>query len=344
MSSSDKRSIPPPGISLDYKKVFAVGSHGPIDEKAAAEILSAELNPRFHESGLAIQKSWLHLQKSRGARDFLRAYAAIREVTQVYPTATKNWHSGERIPLRHAEEVATDAVVLAFQAHYKSAYQTLREVIEMVVLQAYFYKAKDKSVVDKWGRGEIKTPGLRNMLKEVKKDALFQAGDEKLDISNNLLRVYDDLGAYVHTRGVPTISMGLVGSNVLTFTPDALDRFFALFTSVSHRCVIFIAIFFPAAIIEVPAFAKFGHFDSIWLPRRDKVNCIRSVLSEAELKVLEDLAGHNAWFQEIIDRVNSLPDLTAAQIEETYERFTILGEQGPEKLIQALKEVNKVLE
>lgn len=340
-SPGHERPAAPPGIKTDYERVLAVGTHGAIDEKFATEILSAEITPRFQESDVAVQKSLRYLRESWVGGDFLRTYAAFREGACIYPITSRNRHSGERIPLVHAEEVATDAVVLAFQAHYKSAYQCLREVMEMVLLQVYFSKARDKSTIGKWGRGETQTPKLKAMLDAIAKDVLFQVGDKKLNIAEKLRRTYWDLSAYTHTRGVPTINMGLVGSNVLAFTPDALDRFFVLFVSACRLCIAFIAIFFPQAIIEVPAYAKFGHLDPIWLPRSDKVKCIRSVLPETDLNMLEDLATSNSWFQTVHAKVNSLPDLTAAEIEETYEFVT---NSAPEALDHALQEINKLLE
>ena len=336
-----ERSAAPPGIKTDYERVLTVGTGGAIDEKFAAEILSAEITPRLQESDLAVQRSLQYLRESRVGGDFVRTYAAFREAACVYPITSRNRHSGERIPLVHAEEVATDAAVLAFQAHYKSAYQRLREVIEMVLLQMYFAKVEGKSIIGKWGRAETKTPEVRTMLGEIAKDALFQFGDKKLNIANKLRRTYWDLGAYTHTRGVPTIDMGLVGSNILAFTPDALDRFFVLFASVCRLCIAFIAIFFPQAIIEVPAYTKFGHLDPVWIPRTDEVKCIRSVLSEIGLSGLEDLAASNPWFQTVRAKVNSLPDLTASEIEETYEFVT---NSAPEALDDALGQINKLLE
>ncbi len=336
-----EKSAAPPGIKTDYERVLVVGTGGTIDEKVAAEILSAEITPRFQESNVAVQRSQQYLQDSRVKGDFLRTYAAFHEATCVYPITSRNRHSGERIPLVHAEEVATDAVVLAFQAHYKSAYQRLREILEMVLLQMYFAKLEDKSIIGKWGRQEIKTPALNTMLDEIAKDALFQSGDGKLKIANKLRRVYWNLGAYTHTRGVPTINMGLVGSNILAFTAEALDRFFVLFASVCRLCIAFIAIFFPQAILQLPAYAKFGHLDPVWIPRSDKVKCIRSVLSETDLDALEGLARSNSWFEVLYSKINSLPDLSILEVEETYEFVT---SSAPEALDDALGQINKLLE
>ena len=75
-SPRHERSSAPPGIKTDYQRVLAVGTHGVINEKFAAEILSAEITPRFQESTLAIQRSLQYLKESRMGGDFLRAYAA----------------------------------------------------------------------------------------------------------------------------------------------------------------------------------------------------------------------------------------------------------------------------
>ena len=110
-----KPSAAPVGIKTDYERVFAVGTGGAIDAEMAVDILSAELTPRFRESNLAIKKSWQHIKTSKVSSDFLKAYSAFWEAAQVYPATIKNRHSGERIPLLHAEEVATESVTLPFR-------------------------------------------------------------------------------------------------------------------------------------------------------------------------------------------------------------------------------------
>ena len=343
--SDDVRSVAPIGVNIDYQNVFAVGTGGTIDDKTVFDILSAELTQRFQESSSAIEKSWGHLKTDNKInRDFLKVYAAFREAAQTYPITKKNWHSGERGPLIHAEEVANDSVTLAFQAHYKSAYQRLREIIEMTMLQIYFYQVKDKSVVARWGRNEIKTPTMSQMLDLIAKDRLFQIGDHKLGITSNLWGIYDNLGAYVHTRGIPTINMGLVGSNVLTFNSDAFNRFNTLFSSTCHCCIVLISAFFPASIIYVPAFSKVGYLHPKWLPRKEKVECIRSSLTNAELSVLEDIARQNSWFKDISARTTSMPDLTTLEIDETYQRCIALEQNGVEEAIKNIQKINELFE
>lgn len=344
MNEEHKVHEPPPGIKLDYDEVHAVGTSGPLDDQALVRVLQLELAPRIYEGQLSIDRSWAYLDQGQHTTEFLRMFGALREITQVYPATMSNWHSGERIPLSHAEEVASDGIVLAFQAHYKYAYKSLRDLLELAVLQAYFYKLTDKSLVGRWGRGESRTPGLKVMLKQLSQDTLYSSADNQLNISSEIARIYDDLGAYIHTRGVATISMGLTGSNVAKFTPDALSRFLILFSATARLCVVFLAAFFPASIIYVPAFRKFGYLAPTWLPDEDQVNAIRNVLSRQELQVLEVLAENNVWFKQIVSRVDERPDLNESGIRETYDQLNVAKRHGPEYFNDMLKETNRILE
>ena len=344
MSKDKKIPKPPPGIKPDYSRVYNVGTYGPLDEKAVAQVLYAELNPRFSEAAAAIEQSWSYIQQLQGTKDFLRAYGAFREITDIYPMTAKNWHSGERIPLVHAGEIAHDAITIAFQAHYKHAYQNLREILELVTLQVHFYTIMDKSIIGQWGRGEIWTPSLRSMLKQLASHHLYKIANDELSISREISAIYDELGAYVHTRGVPTTHMGLSGSNIATFVIESLERFFTLFYRVSHLSVILLTVFFPAAIIYTHAFEKFGHLAPIWLPRKDHVSAIRAILSDAELQTLENLANLNMRFHKILGKVNALPNLSEDEIHETYDRLESASNQGVEELTQIFKEINKIIE
>jgi len=188
------------------------------------------------------------------------------------------------------------------------------------------------------------------MLKEIELNPLYGVGNKELGISDTLTKIYDDLGAYVHSRGIPTIGMGLMGSNFPAFNRDAFKRFLTLFISVAHICVVALASFFPAAIIYVPAFAKFGHLYPTWLPRKHGVHCIRSVLSEEEIVILKRIAERNTWFKQVVIKVDSLPDLTHDQIEHTYQSLIEIKnalqrdrEEGIKEYTKTMMEVNDLL-
>ena len=343
MAKDTDRPIPPLGVSTDYCDIFALGTHGPIDTQIALALLRTETEHRHERGSSALAQSWRFVQEQEKRGPFLRAYCAFRELTQVYPITKHNWHSGERIPLIHAWETASESVVLAFRAHYKSAYQRLREVLELVVLQQFFYTSRDKSIVATWGRGETRTPSFKTMLDRCGENRLYAKASHNLGITEGIRQAYDDLGAYIHTRGVPATGMGPSGSNTLAFSPAALGRFCGFFLGVARLSVLMIASFFPPAVVAVPAFQKLGHRDPGWLPRRDKVDCICSILAEDECSSLRRLAEKNTWFQRVVAKLDQLPDLTPEERDRTYDELQVALKESPHKAHELLKATNALV-
>ncbi len=344
MSSHKKNNkpLPPPGIHTDYSIVHTIGLGGVIDEKMSSTVVKTIIDDNISKSNQTIQEGKKYYISSN-PKKFDKSFVAFKEAIICYPITQENWHSGERIPFTHAEETSTMALTLAFQGHYKSAFQSLREIIELIILQLFFYKQTNKSIIGKWGRGEIRTPSLREMIKEIKKDELVIVADTKLGITNKILQNYDELGAYIHTRGISTTTMGLTGSNMICFSEEAFSRFLNLSTKVYLNCIVVISTFFPASIIAVKAFDKLGHFDPAWILRENAVKCVRGVLNRTELDVLEKIAVKNNWFQNLIIKVNSLKSLSKVEIDETYDHFIRLSNNMIE-YINHIKKINKQFE
>jgi hypothetical protein len=339
----EERTTPPEGIHLDYEEILSTGTHGPIDAAAALRILLTEVEDANTRGDECLEKSREHLSHDEGFADFALATAALREVTRVYPIHRSNWHSGERIPLGHAWEVAWESVLLSYRGHYKAAYQRLREVLEMVVLQQFFYISQDESMVRSWGRAEMRTPSFRKMLRACANDARCSSVATALHLEESIGSLYDLLGAYVHTRGLPSTTMGLGGSNTIRFSVPALERFCSFFVGITHAATVLLASYFPAAIIPMYAFKKMGHLDPGWLPREDHVNSIRLVLAQDEIELLERNAEGNAWFSEVARRLAELPDLTPEQEENTYQELQEAVRKGPREAQRVLKRANALL-
>lgn len=340
--SKSNKPLPPPGIHTEYDIIHSIGMGGIIDDKMSSNVLRATIEGNLKESNKTVEESKKYFD-SNNPKKFSSTFVAFREAIVCYPVTAQNWHSGERIPTAHAEETSTMALTHAYQGHYKSAFQNLREIIELVILQLYFYKLTNKRLIGKWGRGEIRTPSLREMLKEIKKDDLLKLADTKLGISNRILQSYDDLGAFIHTRGIQTTTMGLTGSNLIRFSEVALNRFIKISTIVYLRCIMIISTFFPTSIIAVKVFDKLGHFDPVWIPRENSVNCIRAVLTKSELHALEKIAIKNIWYQTLVNKVNSLKSLSKEEIDGTYNHFMKLS-KNMEEYINHIKVIHSQFE
>ena len=344
MSNNHNKPAPLAGISPDYRDVFALGTHGRIDAEAAFGLLREETTHRDTRGREALEQSWAFVQEQENRTPFIRSFCAFREVTNVYPITRHNWHSGERIPLVHAWETASEAVLLAFRAHYKSSYQRLREVLELVVLQQFFYTSRDKSIIQAWGRGETRTPPFRTMLKKCTESSVYGEANEHLAIADKMAQAYDDLGAYVHTRGVPATGMGLTASNTLAFSAPALGKFCGLFFDIARLSILMLASFFPPAVISLPAFKKLGHMDPAWLPRKDHVDCICSILTEDERSFLVRLAEKNTWFQRVVSKLDRRPDLTREERDRTFEEMQEAAKNGSEAIQALIKAINALVE
>lgn len=340
--SKINKPIPPPGMHTDYDIIHSIGMGGIIDDKMSFNVLRATIESNLHESNKTVEET-IKFFDTNNTKNFSNTFVAFKEAIVCYPVTAQNWHSGERIPTAHAEETSTMALTHAFQGHYKSAFQSIREIIELVILQLYFYKKTDKRLIGQWGRGEIRTPSLRDMLKEIRKDDLLKLADTKLGISNKILQSYDDLGAYIHTRGIQTTTMGLTGSNLICFSEVALNKFIKISTIVYRRCITIISTFFPTSIIAVKAFDKTGYFDPVWIPRENSVNCIRAVFTKSELLALEKIATKNIRYQTLVNKVNSLKSLSKEEIDSTYNHFMELS-KNIEEYVKHIKVINSQFE
>jgi len=314
----NKKNKPPSGIFTDYTETYTQGFGGKIDSQTAETAFDNLLNMNIKSSFDSTNKTIEFLHEQTSGRKFMTIRLALSEVLRSYPITPKNWSNGERIPGVHAEETSTSAMVLVCQGHYKSAFQKLREVIELVILQFYFLLMDDSDLVGRWGRAEIRTPGLKEMMKTLDKSQVFLKTNEEFNIRNRLYQIYDDLGAYVHTRGITSTSMGLTGSNKVNFSESALAKFLDIATPLFKQVVLLFSVFFPTCIIPLDAFRKFGYFDPVWILRKDHVSFIGSVLVKDELESLEKMAENNAWFVNLRARIDSLKDLNQTQIDSTY--------------------------
>lgn len=339
--TTDRR--PPEDVHVDYRDIVTLGTHGPVDASMGLELLRAETAHLAQRGDECYERS-LELLESDSRGQFCLATVAFREVTRIYPVHKANWHSGERLPLHQAAELGGELTFLALRGHYKAAYQKLREALEMVALQVFFYCVQDCSLARSWGRGESRTPSFRKMVARIVADERCVPIVEAFCLDRSLISVYDRLGAYVHTRGLPTTTMGLTGSNTILFDEPSFQRYCEYFEEVTHVSVLLLAAFFPAAVIPLDAFRKLGHFDPGWLPRNDHVVSIRSVLSPKEISALETNAGRNPWFAEVVRTLDSLPDLSSEEIEQTYQEFQAAIREGPEKTLAVLKHENAKLE
>lgn len=246
------------------------------------------------------------------------AFDAFRQASMVYPVTEDNFLSGERVPLIEAQETNEILLFQLFSGMYKLSFQLLRELLELVLLQFYFYLDCDKHVLDGWLRGEYDTPYKATLKGTLSKSELYSIANPQLSLDSQLDTLYGLLCEYAHTQGIARSHQTLKTANRPVFSKFALQKFSKVYFDTIKYCISLIAIHFPNAIVPLPVFEKFGYGGPISLIEQDQVEMIRTIFTDTELSVLELLASNNQAFQELKSRVEAMPDLTEEEIDQSY--------------------------
>jgi hypothetical protein len=150
----------------------------------------------------------------------------------------------------------------------------------------------------------------------------FQIFDKKFQIQDRVLSTFDELDGYTHTRGYKFSSTKLLNhSNVNQFESESLQRYCDLAFSVIKDLIVLLVLKYPIGMQVLPLDEKFGLNDPAggFLPETD-MNFIQSLLPEREREVLQELSDNDVRVQQLVEFINSMPDLTEeqwkAQIEE----------------------------
>jgi hypothetical protein len=327
-----------------YSRMAEVLADTTIDRRSALQILKADLSPRFTATQDAITQSWDLLLNHSEYDSFLFHYVVLCELASLYPLTQHNWDSNDRVPLLLSSEATVDAVTLAFQGHYLAAFSQLYNVLQLALLQLYLLPPSPPGFTNAWLNSEKKIPHLSGMLKNLQQRTLFIDANRKLHLTRKVQKLSTILNRELNQPPQPVRRMGLTGQIFLKYDAYRLSHFLKIFCQIAHGCLLLVASFFPNAVIPLPGFEKLGHLDPVWIPRRSKISCIRSVLAEDELTILEQLALQNEWFQNLSQRLNALPTLTAAEIHATYKKLQDVSEKSPSAALDLLKASNQKLE
>ncbi len=248
----------------------------------------------------------------------------FHELVDVPPFTNDTWASGNLTPILEAEyEVKTSATLARFGL-YKQAMTSLRSALELGLLAVY-WDADDRAYEDirEWLRGTKRTP-MNREVKERLKSILGVARYLERDrgFFGAIAELSDELGGYVHTRGLKHAARGIVPStNFPTFSAEAFEAWTESLLDVTRAVLAVHLMKYPLALQHTPLEDKFGidrpigHFVTPLTRER-----FRSILSEDVRDILQDLSdsdedavAHAKW-------VNDQPDMTPEEHREQLEQ------------------------
>jgi hypothetical protein len=243
-------------------------------------------------------------------------------VGMIIPQTHENLWSGHFFPfLESWDELQVSFTQICFGL-YKQAFVSLRSGLELGMLSVYFNINDDgHNVVQEWLKSLDKREANTPRADTIWKILLSNENIKKFNNIHNLKKVFDDLGYlhnYVHTKGAKYSNrMGLLKSNVQTLEPKIITKWLNSYADIISLVSTLHLLKYPVSIIRFDYSQKFGvDIPSFGGLEEYNLNKIATILPENYLSDIESIAQEDSDTQEIIEEINSLPDMTEEQVEE----------------------------
>ncbi|MBI5893477.1 MAG: hypothetical protein HZB79_07490 [Deltaproteobacteria bacterium] len=244
-------------------------------------------------------------------------YLAYRGIGNVIPETTENFWSGHFFPYIDSFEELEISFNLCSMGFYKQAIVSLRSGLELGLLSVYWNLNDDgHKVIKNWLKAQEDTPRLSQIWQYLIKNKNIQLFQKRFDLKKRLL----DLGYlhnYVHTKGWKhSNSIGLLKSNFQTFERKGFEIWFNSIKEIIPVLCILHLLKYPIGIIKYDYSSKFG----IDVPSFGRLNeCyiyrLEKVIEKDTLKFLQFIALNDNETKNILEWINSLPDITDEESE-----------------------------
>lgn len=250
----------------------------------------------------------------------LRAY---NEIGDLIPQTLDNFASGHYFPYSQSYFELENSYELAMQGFYTYAFSALRTVLELGFLTIYF-AANDQEHIDvqAWINAQEKTPTRKQIFGRLKEIPAFCLFDVRFDFTKRIIKTFDDLDRYMHTRGLHHSSTALNSANYNRFSENSFKLYCKLMTTVvnSNMCVFLLK--YPIGMHGLPLNEKFGLNGPVGgFLREEQVSLMTSLLSKEAKDMLYQISNEDQNVQKCVANINQLPDLTPEEWENQVTRF-----------------------
>jgi hypothetical protein len=258
------------------------------------------------------------------------AYSVLDELI---PQPVTRLFSGHDFPVTESFSELRNSLELALQGFYNHAFSSNRSTLELGMLGLYFSDgAVDKSEISNWIRSCERTPGIKQLLPKLAKFKPFTEAEGRFGLLTRVGDIFDNLGAYVHTRGVKHSSTGQRRSNVNRFLENPFRRWVKALEHVCATVTFAFLVKHPIGIIGLPMDEKFGLDPPLGLAlNTGESERLRAVLTPAEVSFVEELARQDPRVQSIVQWVHSQPDLAESDFQrqaDTWDEIFAAGKTG----------------
>lgn len=239
-------------------------------------------------------------------------YWAYRGIGNVISQTTENFWSGHFFPYIDSFEELEISFNLCSMGFYKQAMVSLRSGLELGLLSVYWNLNDDgHKVIKNWLKEQEDTPPLRQIWPHLIKNKNIQLFQKRFDLKKRLLNL-GYLHNYVHTKGWKHSNrIGLLKSNFQTFERKGFEIWFNSIKEIIPILCILHLLKYPIGIIRYNYSSKFG-IDVPWFGGLNEHDIYRleKVIEKGTLKFLQIIALNDNETKNILEWINSLPDMT----------------------------------
>jgi hypothetical protein len=245
------------------------------------------------------------------------------EICDLVPQTRSNFASGHYFPIAESYAQLECAYQLALEGFYRQAVTTMRWVLELGLLQVFFaVRDREETDIRSWLLGAEKTPNRPRLLAELRKLPLLEAFEQRFGFVDRVLQTFDELDAYIHTRGRAYSAFGLAGTNFVVFSERAFLLCVDTLASVVGEVVTTLLLKYPVGLQPLPLTAKFGFFGPMGgYLERHQVELIQGLLDPEEARFLKELSDGDPAVQATVQYLEQLPDLSQEEWQHQSEQL-----------------------
>jgi hypothetical protein len=282
-------------------------------------------NLNNHEKMLITFNDSLKYLKNNGDlyKDIAVYFRAYYEIGDLIPQTSDNFASGHYFPYSESYFELENSYQLCLEGFYSYAFAALRSVLELGILQIFFsVEDNEHNEVRPWITSKERTPNFKHALKRLKEIPYFKEFDNQFNYIKNVLELYDHLSGFIHTRGFQYSSSSKNRSNFNRFNENALNEYFNHVFLVISSLITIILIKYPIGMKALPLSEKFGlNPPAGGFLEYYQIRNTKAILNEEELKFLEYISDNTPEVKEIVEEIESLPDLSEEELQKQFEYF-----------------------
>lgn len=284
-----------------------------------------KLFPYIHEPARSIE---VHKKTEEFLDENPKIKNRIEELGWIYhtigmiiPQTKENFWSGHYFPFKESWQELQISFNLVCFGLYKQSFVSLRSGLELGLLSVY-YNINDEGhkTVQDWLNSkdspDAKTPRANTIWKIL----LSNSNIKDFNNKHNLEQSFKNLGYlhnFVHSKGEKySNSMGLLKSNFQTFEEDIIPKWIKSFEDIISLVCTLHLLKYPISVLRYDYRKKFGidipNFGGL---EEYHLNKISKILPEGYLIDIEKIAEKDTETQTLINKIDSMPDVTTNQIE-----------------------------